>query len=540
VKKIASWSFSAIEQFRNCPRQYQAERITKEVPYVEGPHQKHGNWVHKMFEDRINKNRTLPPELKEFEPVLKRIKEWPAVRAEMALAIDDKLQPTEYFSKTAWCRAKIDVWSVDGNLCRIVDWKGLPLTTPIATPDGFTTMGALSVGDYVLGGSGRPCRVVGKSAVNIRPCYTVHFDDRTSVVCDNVHLWSTTRGVVPVEELEEGDEIPVSGPAEHTEKELRIDPYVLGLWLADGKHTSGEITKPDAFVWNEIARRGFSVGDDYSGLAKCETRTVLGLRTGLREMGLLGSKHIPQQYLHGSIQQRTDLLRGLMDGDGNANPARKQAVFTTTDKALSDQVKQLVESLGQRVNQACVTARGFGVETIAYPLSWRPQHGLNPFLLPRKADRISPEWGAGNSWCRRVVDVTPEDPRETQCISVDSDDNTYLCTSSYIPTHNTGKRKYDYDQLLLNALVTMCHFPEVDTVKSAFFWTKEPDKKKQFDVETFSREHWHDYWQRFLPDVALLQQAVDLNVWQERPSGLCNGWCRVESCPYWKPKREKK
>ena len=30
--------------------------------------------------------------------------------------------------------------------------------------------------------------------------------------------------------------------------------------------------------------------------------------------------------------------------------------------------------------------------------------------------------------------------QKTQCISVDSPDNTYLCTENFIPTHNTGKR----------------------------------------------------------------------------------------------------
>lgn len=535
-KKIASWSFSALEQFRNCPRQYQAERITKEIPYVEGPAQKHGNWVHKMFEDYIASGRALPPELLEFRAILDRVCQWPDVKPEWALAIDKEFKPIEYFSKQAWCRAKVDVWSVDGDLCRIVDWKGLPLDTELPTPEGFTTMGAVSEGDLVFGSDGAPARVVAKSPVTRRACFDVVFDDNTAVTCDDVHLWSTTRGVLPVTELKMGDAVPVCLPAQYTKCALPVDPYVFGLWLADGKHTSSEITKPDEFVWEEIVRRGYELGARCpSNLAsgKTATRTIKGIRRHLVALGVMGNKHIPDMYLYAGVEQRIDLLRGLMDGDGNANPARKQAVFTTTNRRLSDSVKQLAESLGQRVNQATTTQRGFGLTVTAYPLAWRPQHGINPFLLPRKASRIDAGWGPGASSHRRVVAVVPRASRDTACIAVDSPDNTYLCTRSYVPTHNTGKRKYDYDQLLLNGLLTMCHLPNVNRVKSAFFWTKEG----KFDVQEFKREDWHTHWQRFLPDVARIERASELNVWQEKPSGLCNGWCRVESCVYWKPKQ---
>ena len=79
----------------------------------------------------------------------------------------------------------------DGGL-GVVDYKGLALDTPIPTPTGWTTMGDLKVGDQVLGTAGVPVNVTIKSGVHDRPCYRLTFSDASSVVCDNVHLWSIT------------------------------------------------------------------------------------------------------------------------------------------------------------------------------------------------------------------------------------------------------------------------------------------------------------------------------------------------------------
>lgn len=72
----------------------------------------------------------------------------------------------------------------------VVDYKGLALDTPIPTPTGWTTMGALEVGDQVLGTHGDPVTVTIKSQIHNRRCYELTFSDGSTVVCDNVHLWA--------------------------------------------------------------------------------------------------------------------------------------------------------------------------------------------------------------------------------------------------------------------------------------------------------------------------------------------------------------
>src|SRR5580698_8714584 len=71
--------------------------------------------------------------------------------------------------------------------------KALALDTPLPTPTGWTTMGQVRVGDYLLGANGRPTRVVAATEVMTgRPCFEVEFSDGTVIVADAGHQWRTT------------------------------------------------------------------------------------------------------------------------------------------------------------------------------------------------------------------------------------------------------------------------------------------------------------------------------------------------------------
>ena len=56
--------------------------------------------------------------------------------------------------------------------------KALALDTPLPTPTGWTTMGDVGVGDYLIDANGKPTRVVAATGVlHGRPCYEVEFSD---------------------------------------------------------------------------------------------------------------------------------------------------------------------------------------------------------------------------------------------------------------------------------------------------------------------------------------------------------------------------
>jgi replicative DNA helicase len=83
--------------------------------------------------------------------------------------------------------------------------KALALDTPLATSEGWTTMGEVEAGDQLIGPDGEPTRVVAATEVMTgRPCYEVEFSDGTVIVADEEHQWPTDRGILTTAQLRQG------------------------------------------------------------------------------------------------------------------------------------------------------------------------------------------------------------------------------------------------------------------------------------------------------------------------------------------------
>ncbi len=92
--------------------------------------------------------------------------------------------------------------------------KALGLDTPLPTPGGWTTMGEVAVGDYLIGADGRPTRVVAATEVMLgRPCYEVEFSDGTVIVADAEHQWPTERGIQTTMTLRAGADVVTAAAA---------------------------------------------------------------------------------------------------------------------------------------------------------------------------------------------------------------------------------------------------------------------------------------------------------------------------------------
>lgn len=329
----------------------------------------------------------------------------------------------------------------------VIDYKGLGLDTVIPTPSGWTTMRDLRVGDLVIGGDGAPCRVTGKSDVHMNPCFRIAFDDGSSLVADHEHRWLVTTDygekILTTEDLADNVVNPVTGQrhlripcvtAEFPAADLPIDPYVLGAWIGDGTAADGTITKPLPAMFTEIARRGYEVGKLLRGPDKCEAHTIFGLKGQLRELGVLNNKHIPTSYLRGSVEQRLDLLRGIMDTDGSWNTKRKRCVLTTTKEPYARDVARLVESLGWKATVFEVQGAGFGKTFTAWHTCFTPIDA--EVFLARRPETYRPA-GTVRGRRRMVRDVIAIPTVPTQCIQVDSPDHTFLAGEQMIRTHNS-------------------------------------------------------------------------------------------------------
>ena len=111
--------------------------------------------------------------------------------------------------------------------------KALALDTPLPTPDGWTTMGSVAVGDLLVGADGVPTRVVAATEVMVgRPCFEVEFSDGTMIVADAEHQWPTESGIRTTAELRSGTDrlIPATLPAARAEGTTAL--LALGVRVA--------------------------------------------------------------------------------------------------------------------------------------------------------------------------------------------------------------------------------------------------------------------------------------------------------------------
>ncbi|MCI4674051.1 replicative DNA helicase [Candidatus Mycolicibacterium alkanivorans] len=92
--------------------------------------------------------------------------------------------------------------------------KALALDTPLPTPGGWTTMGEVAVGDYLIGADGRPTRVVAATEVMLgQPCYEIEFADGTVIVADAEHQWPTAGGIRTTMTLRAGADVVTAAAA---------------------------------------------------------------------------------------------------------------------------------------------------------------------------------------------------------------------------------------------------------------------------------------------------------------------------------------
>jgi len=347
--------------------------------------------------------------------------------------------------------------------------KALSLDTPILSEDGWTTMGDLQVGDRVFGPDGHLTTITATSSVFTgHDCYRLRFSDGQEIVADAEHRWTlwdaqakgmvtlTTEDLAGMERrfLHNGRScwrhaVSVPAPLEQPERELPLDPYLLGVWLGDGSSSKSEITSADWECVQPFLDAGYELG--YTGVAGGKSITY-GFRGGLYknlcELGLIkvsgrheGRKHIPQKYLHASQKQRLALLQGMMDSDGHCTN-HGEVEFSTTLSEMADDVLFLVRSLGWKATlkegRATLNGRDCGPK---YRVCWTPYTDLNPFRLERKASRVkappSQEWRRRRNASIKLVSVQEVPTVPTKCIAVDNESHLYLAGRGLVPTHNT-------------------------------------------------------------------------------------------------------
>lgn len=225
--------------------------------------------------------------------------------------------------------------------------------------------------------------------------------------------------------------------------DLPLDPYVLGAWLGDGHSDVPRLTTADQGILDRIAAAGIEYVEQGHYLYHLRIPGTYRQRRGgltavLRDLDVLGNKHIPASYLRGSEEQRRMLLAGLLDTDGTVSPAGGQVQYTSTCGRLAADVNELVASLGYRptLRQGTATLNGreigpmwtvgFTTTDVVFGLERkRTVHAERTVGQPARTAR------------RYVVDARRVSSRPVRCIQVAKADGLYLAGRSFITTHNS-------------------------------------------------------------------------------------------------------
>ena len=126
---VKAWSFSALENYEECPRQYKYRKIDK-LEEPQGAALAKGTLWHKACEFTLKGqklNEGLAKAFSDFTPTAKeQVAELVANNAapEVQIALTKNLTVTSWFGQDAWFRAILDAYYVDSNkVAHIKDFK---------------------------------------------------------------------------------------------------------------------------------------------------------------------------------------------------------------------------------------------------------------------------------------------------------------------------------------------------------------------------------------------------------------------------------
>ncbi|MCX2929333.1 replicative DNA helicase [Mycobacterium sp. CVI_P3] len=208
--------------------------------------------------------------------------------------------------------------------------KALALDTPLPTPDGWTTMGEVAVGDYLIDADGRPTRVVAATEVMVgRPCYEVEFSDGTVLVADAEHQWltetraprksaqaaavgynrtknqrtfaavRTTREIAETQRCSTKDQrlnhsVTNAEPLQAPDRDLLVPPYTLGAWLGAGTSAAAQITVADPEIVMCIEGEGIEAHKSDAAKNRYQLRLPAAGAPLARSCVVCGKSFVPQ------------------------------------------------------------------------------------------------------------------------------------------------------------------------------------------------------------------------------------------------------
>lgn len=276
---------------------------------------------------------------------------------------------------------------------------------------------------------------------------TLYLDDGRKIKCGLGHKWYVRerKGHSKVEDVVKTTQdiltnfrkgvrkdvnywIPLAKAVPYSEKQLPLDPYLLGVLLGDGG-----LTQRVGLTTADPEMLSYLKTPDKIAPSKGKYQYYLnGGHTleALKQLGLhpikSSDKFIPPEYFISSIEQRKDLLKGLLDTDGHITRAGN-IEYSSKSKQLADGVVRICRSLGIYTTEGREKNNHYRV----YIRSAEPL-----FKLKRKYERCKVYRFPVRHTHVAIKHIEYGEVEPSVCIEVDSKESLFLA-GDFIPTHNS-------------------------------------------------------------------------------------------------------
>lgn len=348
--------------------------------------------------------------------------------------------------------------------------KAQPIDCVVLSENGWKQIKDLNIGDKIITPKGELSEITNIFPQGKQKIYKITFEDRCYTFCTAEHLWRIqnyawdkvvdTNTIINLlknsKTFSKRIYVPLVENIDFKQnKELPIHPYLLGVLIGDGGLTNTvTFTTADNEIINSIKsilNTNFShLSINKKNTGKYSYAIVSNSRKNkntllqiIRELNLNVLSHlrfIPQEYLNSSLENRLNIICGLMDTDGTVGQ-NGDVQYCTTSKQLALDMQYLIRSIGGlckiSTKQPYFTYKGeYKKGKLAYILSIRYKNAKQLFTLKRKQDRINENYQYKNCLRRRIVDIQEHGYAECACISI-KDENKLYITNDFIVTHNT-------------------------------------------------------------------------------------------------------
>lgn len=145
---------------------------------------------------------------------------------------------------------------------------------------------------------------------------------------------------------------------EFKKQDVKIEPYIFGLWIGDGAKDDSYITNEDSEVIDYLYKYAsnnnlkITIKDNIGCKAKdyrftrVEGETRNWFISELNNLGVLNNKFIPQQYISTDRQSRLEFLAGIIDSDGTYDKRKHNFEIIQKDISLAYDICYIARSLG--------------------------------------------------------------------------------------------------------------------------------------------------------------------------------------------------